>query len=47
MNHWAKNYLKTNELRLDKSFLQLLLDEIEKRGIYDFLFETSANFKSE
>jgi hypothetical protein len=43
----VKYYLKANELRLDQSFLQLLLDEIQKRGIYDSLFETSGNFKSE
>ncbi|MBM7651967.1 hypothetical protein [Neobacillus cucumis] len=33
----------SNEQRLDQSFLQLLLDEIQKRGIYDSLFETSES----
>ncbi|MED4225422.1 sporulation histidine kinase inhibitor Sda [Neobacillus cucumis] len=42
----VKIYLTANEQRLDQSFLQLLLDEIQKRGIYDSLFETSVNCKS-
>ena len=38
----VKIYLQANELGLDPSFLQLLLDEIEKRGMYDSLLEASG-----
>jgi hypothetical protein len=35
-------YLEAHKQKLDVAFLNILLDEILQRDIYNFLFETSS-----
>lgn len=35
-------YLNAHNLKLDPSFLEILLEEIIQRDIYNLLFETSS-----
>lgn len=36
-----ETYLKAHQLKLEASFLKILLDEIIERDIYDLIFGTS------